>query len=308
MVTFSTTSAAVSSIFKFYHTRLPISTGFAPSADYNLPMMTLYLDEQLIMELLIDYFLLLGTAKVCALPYRRLRFLAGAVLGAAWSCASLLPGMGWLTLPVMRPVLAMGMTVIAFWGERRLLRCFGAFLGVSALFGGAVYAAGLLRVSQAGGGAGPLLRLDMRVLVLAFAVSWAAVSVLFRAGVKNASRHIRDVTVERGGRTVRLRALEDTGNSLMDPITGCAAFVAEAAAPRDLFPGPDGELLRGPPAEAALRIPGMRLIPYSGVGGGGLLLAFRPDRVTVDGQERGDLIAAVAAAPIGTDGAYEAVI
>lgn len=271
-------------------------------------MKTLYLDEQLALELIIDYFLLLGTAKVCALPYRRLRFLAGAALGAAWSCLSFLPGMGWLTAPVMRLALAMAMTVAAFGGERRLFRCFAAFLGVSALFGGAVYAASLLRVSQTGSAAGPLLRLDMRVLVLAFAISWAAVSLLFRAGVKNASRRIRELTVERAGRRVRLRALEDTGNSLMDPISGCAAFVAEAKALGDLFPGQDAALLRGPPAEAVLHIPGTRLIPYAGVGGGGLLLAFRPDRVTVDGRERRDLIAAVAPAPIGTDGSYEAVI
>ena len=272
-------------------------------------MKTLYLDEQFLLELLVDYFLLLGTAKVCALPYRRLRFLAGAAVGAAWSCASLLPGTAWLGLPAMRPVLAGAMTVIAFGGQRHLLRCFGAFLGVSALFGGAVYAAALLRQSQTGEPAGsPLLRLDMRVLALAFAVSWAAVSVLFRSGVKNASRRIRDMTVERAGRTVHLRALEDTGNGLVDPISGCAAFVAGPAALGGLFPGPEAALLRGPPTEAALRIPGMRLIPYSGVGGGGLLLAFRPDRVTVDGQERRDLIAAVAAAPIGADGAYDAVL
>ncbi len=270
-------------------------------------MKTLYLDEQFLLELIIDYFLLLGTAKVCALPYRRLRFLAGAALGAGWSCASFLPELSWLAAPVMRPVLAMGMTLTAFGDQRRLFRCFGAFLGVSALFGGAVYAAGLLRLAQTGG-TGPLLRLDMRVLVLAFAICWAAVSLLFRAGTKNAARRIRDVTVERAGRSVRLRALEDTGNSLVDPISGCAAFVAEAAALGELFPGPEAALLRGPPTEAVLRIPGMRLIPYTGVGGGGLLLAFRPDRITVDGRERRDLIAAVASAPLGADGMYDAVI
>ncbi len=307
MVTFSTTSGGFFAAFKFYHNRLPISTGFAPGRDYNRPMKTLYLDEQFLLELVVDYFLLLGTAKICALPYRRLRFLAGAAVGAVWSGASFLPGLAWLDAPVMRLALAVCMTLAAFGDQRHLLRCFGAFLAVSALFGGAVYAACLLRASRAGG-SWPGLRLDMRVLVLAFAICWAAVSLLFRAGVKNASRRIRDVTVERAGRTVRLRALEDTGNSLVDPISGCAAFVAEPAALGGLFTGPEAELLRGPPAEAALRIPGTRLIPYAGVGGGGLLLAFRPDRVIVDGRERRDLIAAVAAAPMGAGGAYDAVI
>ena len=266
-------------------------------------MRTVYLDELLVLELLADYFLLLGTAKVCALPYRRGRFLAGAALGAAWSALSLLPGMGWLRAGAMRLVLAGAMVLAAFGGERHLLRCFVSFLAVSALFGGAVYAAALLR------GGGALLRLDMRVLILAFALCWAAVSVLYRGGVKKARRRVLEVTVERGGRTVALRALEDTGNGLIDPGTGCAALVAGADAVGPLFDAGDAALLRGPPAEAVLRIRGMYLLPYAGLDGGGRLLpVFRPDRVTVDGRERRDLVAAVAPAPIGTDGTYDAVL
>ena len=268
-------------------------------------MRTVYLDEQFALELLVDYFLLLGTAKLCALPYRRGRFLAGAALGAAWSAAGLFPALAWLRLPPMRLALAGTMTLAAFGGERKLWRCFAGFLGVSALFGGAVYAAALLR----GGSGGPLLRLDMRALALSFALCWAAVSLLFRGSAKSARRRILDMTVERAGRTVRLRALEDTGNGLYDPISGCGVFVAEAAALTPLFPASDPALLRGPPAEAVLRIPGVRLIPYAALEGDGrLLLAFRPDRVTVEGRERPDLIAAVAPAPLGDDGSYDAII
>ena len=267
-------------------------------------MSTVYLDELFLLNLLVDYFLLLGTAKICALPYRRGRFLAGAALGALWCCLGLTPALAWLHAPVMLPVLATAMVLAAFGGERHLGRCLGAFLALSALFGGAVYAAGLLR----GGGGGRRLRLDMRVLALAFGVCWAAVSVLYRGGIKKARRRVLNVTVERGGRRVCLRALEDTGNGLVDPVTGCGAFVAQADAVQALFSPDDAPLLRGPPAEAVLRIPGMRLIPYAGVGGSGLLLAFRPDRVTEDGQERSDLLAAVTPAPMGTDGFYDAVL
>ena len=266
----------------------------------------MYLDELFALNLLIDYFLLMSTAKLCALPYHRVRFLWGAALGAGWCCASLLPGLGWLDAPLMRPVLAMAMVLAAFGGERRLWRCFAAFLGVSALFGGAVYAAGLYRGGPLS--RGRLVQLDMRVLVLSFAVCWAAVSLVFRGSVKNARRRILDVTVERAGRTVSLRALEDTGNGLFDPMSGCPAFVAEAKALETLFPDTDIAILRGPPVEAVTAIAGTRLIPYAGVEGGGrLLLAFRPDRVTVDGRERRDLIAAIAPAPLGTDGHYDAI-
>ncbi|MCD8321594.1 MAG: sigma-E processing peptidase SpoIIGA [Oscillospiraceae bacterium] len=273
-------------------------------------METVYLDELFLLNLVIDYFLLLGTAKICALPFRRGRFLAGAALGAVWCCLSLVPRLAWLDRPVMRPVLAAAMTLVAFGPERRLWRCMGAFLGVSALFGGAVFAAGLYQGSrtwQSGGGR--IVRLDMRVLVISFALCWGLVSLVFRRTVKNAQRRVLDVTLQRRGKTVRLRALEDTGNGLYDPLTGCAALVAEAEAVQELFSPQEAVHLFGPATEAVKRIPGLRLIPYAGIGGDGhLLAAFRPDKVMVDGQERQDLIAAVAPKPIGTDGSYQAVL
>lgn len=270
-------------------------------------METIYVDELFVLNLAIDYFLLLATARVCALPCRRGRFAAGALLGSGWCCLSLVPGLTFLSLPILRPVLALAMTLLAFGDQRKLLRCLLSFLGVSALFGGAVYAATLGRGREYLNG--PLIRLDMGILALSFALCWAVVALLFRRGVTHARRGYHTVTVEKNGRTVRFQALEDTGNGLYDPISGCAAFVAEAGAVKELFPGVSESTLRGPPAEVMERLPGMRLIPCSGIGGGRtLLLAFRPDRVTVDGEERRDLIAAIAPHPIGTDGVYRAVL
>lgn len=269
-------------------------------------MKTVYLDELFLLNLVIDYFLLLATARICALPFRRGRFAAAAALGGLWCALALVPRLSFLRLPLMHPVLALGMTLIAFGRERHIFRCFFSFLGVSALFGGAVYAAALYRGISS---SRPLLRLDMRVLVLSFALCWAVVSLVFRRSAKNAARALREVTLERNGRRVSFRALEDTGNDLYDPLTGCAALVAEADALDSLFPEIPPGCLRGSPADAVVRLPGSRLLPYADVSGKTrLLLAFRPDRVTVDGEPRDDLIAAVTPASLGGGGSYQAVI
>lgn len=270
-------------------------------------METIYLDELFLLNLVIDYFLLLATARVCALPFRRRRFALGAAAGSLWCCLSLVPVFSFLSAPLLRPVLAMTMALAAFGNTGKLFRCFFAFLGVSALFGGAVYAACLWRGTGASGGR--LIHIDMRVLVLSFALCWALVSFLFRRSIANAQREYHTVTLEKSGRKTTFQALRDTGNGLYDPLSGCAAFVAEAEVLKPLFPHVDPSVLRGPPAEAVTAIPGARLIPCASIGGKRqLLLAFRPDRVTVDGQERQDLIAAVSPAPIGTDGTYQAVL
>ncbi len=270
-------------------------------------MRIVYLDELFLLNLGIDYFLLLATAKICALPYRRGRFVMAAAMGGLWCCLALLPGLAFLRLPLLHPVLALGMTLAAFGQEKHLLRCFFAFLGVSALFGGAVYAAGLYRGIPSGGG--PLVRLDMRVLILSFAICWALISFVFRRSAKRAERRYRTVVLSKNGRTVRFRALEDTGNDLYDPLTGCAALIAEADAVAPLFDRAAAALLYGAPADALPNIPGARLLPYAGIGGTTrLLLAFRPERLTVDGEPRDDLILAVAPASLGGDGSYQAVI
>lgn len=254
-------------------------------------MRTIYLDELFCLNLVIDYFLLLGAAKLCALPLCRGRFLAAAGLGGLWSALALLPGLGFLQTPLMHPVLAGFMTLTAFGGQKRLLRCFLAFLGMSALFGGAVYAAGLYRGGYARSGA--LVRVDLRVLAGALALSWGAVELLFRRNGRTARRRITALSVEKDGRRTRLLALEDSGNGLYDPLTGMAALVADAEAAGRLFEPDLRPWLRGDPAEAVLHIPGLRLMPYRGVDGATRLLPlFRPDRVTDEkGQEHPLLIA-----------------
>ena len=270
-------------------------------------MKTIYLDELFLLNLAVDYFLLLATARICALPYRRVRFVLGAGAGALWCCFAIIPAFAFLNAPLLRPASAVMMTLIAFGKERKLLRCLFSFLGVSALFGGAVYAAALWQGTAAD--TGPVVHISMRVLVFSFALCWALVSLIFHRSTENARRQYSTVVVEKDGRRAEFRALHDTGNRLYDPISGRSVFVAEADALQTLFPAADISILRGPAADALSSIQGARLVPCASIDGHRrLLLAFKPDKVTVDGVERQDLLAAISPAPIGTDGAYRAVL
>ena len=93
---------------------------------------------------------------------------------------------------------------------------------------------------------------------------------------------IRPVIVRFGGREARLPGWRDSGNDLHDPVTGRAAAVADRRALAALLPPmPDD------PVEAFGQLQGrgaFRLLPYRAVGANGLLLAFRPDEIEVDGK------------------------
>lgn len=268
-------------------------------------MSVVYVDELFLLNLGVDYFLLLGTARVCALPLRRVRFALAAAFGSLWCCVSLLPGFVWLGTAAMKTVLALAMCLTAFGRDAKLWRSFAVFLGLSVMFGGAVWAAGLRRGVWRTDGR--LVRLDMRVLLLSFALCWAGVSLVFRRSARKAERELHELTVWHGGRSVHIRALRDTGNELYDPLTGRRVVVAEADALAELFEPAERAALKKPAAEAVRALKGFRLIPYSSLGGSGLLLCFRPERVTVDRKERDDLAVAVSAASLG-DGQYRAVL
>ena len=95
-------------------------------------MEIIYIDYLFALNLIIDYFLLLLTAKICAAPYKRLKFFAAAALGAAYSSALVFPVFAFLGTWPMKIALSVLMVLISFGTERRLLRAAVVFYAVSA--------------------------------------------------------------------------------------------------------------------------------------------------------------------------------
>ena len=279
-----------------------------------MSMETIYADSLFALNFIIDYFLLLCSAKVAGSVIRRGRLALSAALGGAYAVIALLPGAGFLSLAATKLSLALLMSLIAFGGEEKLLRCFIIFLAVSAAFGGAVWGASML---SGGGYDGRLyVPVSLRVLAVSFAVCWALITLAFRRVGRTAERDIVMLTISLGGKTAALRALRDTGNGLFDPISGRAAAVAEAAALSPLFPPPALEALSRKDAAEAMTtlsaLPGLpcrfTLIPYRAVGNSGsLLLSFRPEGAAVNGKSV-DIIIAVSPAALTGDGTYSAII
>ncbi len=274
-------------------------------------MDVIYLDSLFGLNLLIDYCLVLASARVCGVVLRRWRYALAALIGALYAALMVLPGCGWLANGAMKLALGAAMALIAFGGEAHLVRCTVVFFAVSAAFGGAVYAASMLAGVSPGSGA--LVTVSGRVLALSFAACYAAVSLVFRRRAKAADREVRTVTVTLAGRSVTLKALRDSGNDLHDPVSGLPAAVVERAAVLPIFPA-----LHALPDDAvqALEVLGalpectgrVVLLPYRAVGvAGALLPAFRPDSVMIDGAAE-PMLLALSAQALTSDGAFAMVL
>ena len=271
-------------------------------------MKIIYADTLVMLNTVIDYLLLLSAGKLCALPLHRGRMALGALWGGGYALlAAVYPALFALwTVKLLAGALAV---VIAFGLEKRTPRALAAFYAVAAAFGGAVYGAARLRGEPVEAG----LPVSLPVLLLSFAVCYAGVSLAFRHAGRRAEREIHSVTLTLDGRETSFSALADSGNELVDPVTGCGAVIVSPAALAPLFDAPD--LLAADAAEALEKLrerypaAKFRLLPCTCAAAENvLLLCFRPERVTVDGKRRKDLLAAVSRGGLSADGEYQAVI
>lgn len=281
-------------------------------------MTVVYVDTLFLLNALVDYLLLLCSARLAGEPLERLRFALGAVLGGGYAVAIFLPGLGFLERPLCRLAAAVLMAVAAFGGGRRLGRQTAIFFALSCAFAGGVLAISLL------GGTGLSLNrgviysgMDLKMVLLSAAGCYAALSLLLQKAGRHArfTGELKEVRLELGERAVELTALTDTGNTLTDPVTGRGVMVVEGARLMDLFPPeqrPDGASLRDPAgALEGLTAAGgrFRLLPYRSVGvERGLLLAVRVDRAVVDGEDRGAMVVALSPNPVSDGGGYAALL
>ena len=258
--------------------------------------MTIYLDQAFALNSLLDYLLLRVCGTVTATPKNTLRLSLGAAVGGLYAVASLLPGFRFLGKIPWQMAFAGVICLVAFGPGRGLLRRTAVLLLLAAAFSGVVLAlTELFRAPAALVSGRVYYPVSFGVLVLtaggAFSLMQWALSRMGHQG-----RDIARVTVRNRGRQAAFTALRDTGNTLHDPISGLPVMVAEGELLKTLAPDvPPGGLDR--PAELLetlhqLGITGFRLIPYRTVGvERGMLLAFRPEEVEVDGKKKAMLMA-----------------
>ena len=157
------------------------------------------------------------------------------------------------------------------------------------------------------------LPISLPVLLLSFALCYAGVDLAFRHIGRRAQRQTYAVTIRMGDREISLTALADSGNELIDPVSGCAALIISAETAAALFRTP--EYLMLDVSEALERMnreyprARWRLLPCTCVAEKRtLLLCFRPDSIHVDGRRRKDLLTAVSRSSLSPDGAYQAIL
>ena len=244
--------------------------------------MPVYLDVLVVLNFLVDLFLLLGTNRLSGHPPDIKRALIAASLGGIYGGICVLPGLSFLAGTLWRIAALSLMAGIGFGFRRDALRRGILFVLLSMALGG-------VAMGLSGGG--------FWTLVLSAGAVCAMCLFGFRGRVG-----AEYVPVELEG--IRFTALRDTGNTLTDPITGQQVLVVSAKIGTRLL-GSGGQDLTDP-VKAMGKVDGARLIPYHAVGKHAMLLAKRYENVTI-GKWKGSCLVAFAPDDIGQGRPYEAL-
>ena len=234
-----------------------------------------YLDLVMLLNFLVDFLLLLGTNRLSGFPGGPGRCALGALLGAVYSGACLLPGFSFLGNLLWRTVSLGLMGLAAFGWNRSALKRSGIFLLLSMALGGIALNFG---------------RRDFPGLVLAAVLCWLLCRLAF--GDTVGGREYVPVTLSYGGKTASLLALRDSGNTLRDPVTGEQVLVISGEVAQRLT-GLTRQQLENPLETMAIHsLPGLRLVPFRSVGqSGGMLLAMRFADVTIGSRQQSAIVA-----------------
>lgn len=253
--------------------------------------MVVYLDLVMLLNFLVDFFLLLGTNRLCGYPSRLGRITLASVVGGVYGGACLVPGLSrFLGNTFWRIVALCIVSVFAFGVSKETIRKTVVFVLLSMALGGIA----------SGFGRGSFWSL---------VAAAAGVSLMCVVGFREKLGATAYIPLELSYKDVKLKltAMRDTGNTLRDPITGDYVIIIGADAAIRLT-GLTKEQLENPiSAMQTCKFSGLRLIPYRSVGQNqGMLLALRIPCVRI-GAWKGSRLVAFSPRELGSKGTYQAL-
>lgn len=274
-------------------------------------MTVIYIDSLIALNFILNYLLLLLSARLTGAPFNRLRLALAAALGAGYAALTVLPAFAWTGSAIIKVIVTLPLIAAARGIGRGFLRFFLLFWLSSCLLAGIVLGLGLM-VSGT-----PYVHISVEALLLIAAAAYFLLTTTLKGitrftGLKS---KLIQVEITYRGQRVEFNALADTGHTLTDPLTGQSVLIADKGCVLPLMPKEARALFSTTdnPVELVEQMQLvdstvlLRLIPYQAIGvQRGWLAAFSPDNVTIGGVKKEKML--VAFSTLSSDKAYRALV
>lgn len=248
---------------------------------------TIYADVLLVVNLFINYFLLLAVRGFLRISCKRIRLLLASAVGAISSFIIFIPSMPMLLSLVIRFILSVAIVKTAFTKMDFLhtMRAIGCFYIISFLFAGIMTAIWYFISPQGIVVKNSIVYLDLSPLLLAVLtiVTYFIVGLIQKmAGHGEIKNSFCKLCVEKDGKSISCIGKIDTGNALTEPFSQDPVIIMPLSIVKEIIPMSMFEVLEGTQTVSQEKVPEqIRLIPFSDLSGKGVLPSFRPDVVTI---------------------------
>lgn len=248
-------------------------------------MKVIYLDVLIILNLYVTFFLI--KASCCAIHKKpsNKRIMLGSALGGLSSLIILLPEFGTALTVLIKLItgIIIVFSVFGFGTIKAFLKRTTVFLIVNFLFAGLMlmlwlFSAPLGMVYNNG-----FAYFDISLLTI-------IVSTALAYGLLRLTRYFLDsrtdcekkytVEITFKDKSVTLDALADSGNGLVDFLTGLPVIICDYSKTSQVAPSEIKQFFLCENS-AELYVTGLRILPFSTVSGSGTVIAFKPDMITV---------------------------
>ena len=249
----------------------------------------IYIDILIAVNLIINYFLILATAKFLYLKLNRKRLIFGEILGAIYSLYIFLPNLNLTVSLIIKFLMSLTIiwTIFGIKNFKLFIKTLTCFYIISFCFSGIMFALWYaLRPNGMTINNGVVyFNISPVMLISLTLISYIILEIINRILDKRESKSLLyDVCIKVGNKSTHIKAKIDTGNSLTEPFSQLPVIVAtyqslEAVLPKD-FPSSLLSNNIGPeyvnPSNTNIR-----LIPFKTVSGDGLFPAFKPDSISI---------------------------
>lgn len=262
--------------------------------------MTVYADVLLVVNYIVNLLILAASAKILGFVVKRVRLMAGSLLGAVGALIIFFPYIGnWFQI-LYKIALALAMTAAVFGlhSLKRFLKATFVVFAVSFIFAGVMLALHFLLKPRGLLFYNGVVYFDISVLflIISTTAAYLILSLFERLFFSRTSeKQLYDLTVSCEGKVIALKGLADTGSNLKEPFSGAPVIVCSAGLVEKVKPKEETRF---------------RVIPCLTVTGEGMLEAFRPDQLVIAGAGKrivtSDVYIAASRQPIA--GEYQALL
>ena len=275
-------------------------------------MRVIYIDVLLCINLVINFLLLSATAFYLHEKPTVWRLLLGSSVGALGSLVILLPVLPALLNILLKAVVGSATVFAAFGGmsARHFAKSFAVFLIATFFFGGGAIALWFLFTPRSLIIKNSVIYLSIppiMLIVLSIVCYFLfRIAYSFSGGVK-VKHEMCVLTVTTCAGRLRTIGKIDTGNSLREPFSQCPVIVMTRKAAEAITPIQLKEYETVTSLTYRETVSGVRFVPFTAVGGRGILPCFRADEVMINDRPCSESVY-IALCPDDRLGEYKAIV